>query len=70
MLSKFIAFATVPMISTPTIVPTIVPTPPESETPPSTQAEMTSRANPSGGFGCPLVIFDATITPANPATRP
>ena len=47
------------MMSTPTIVPTIVPMPPVSETPPSTHAEITSSEKPMELFGCPLVMREA-----------
>ena len=67
---RFMAFWTVPMMSTPTTVPVMVPTPPESETPPSTQAEMTSSEKPVEVLGWPLVMREARITPASPAIRP
>ena len=48
----------------------IDPTPPVKDTPPKTQAEMTWSSNISGGFGWPLVMREASTTPANPAIRP
>src|SRR3984957_10633236 len=58
------------MISTPTSTPDIVATPPVSETPPSTQAEITPSSSPTDVFGSPRLIRDASITPAKPVTRP
>jgi len=47
----YIAFSAIPRIRTPTTTPEIVARPPDSETPPSTHAEMTEKFEASGGIG-------------------
>src|SRR3978361_134948 len=67
---RLIASSTEPMINTPTSTPEIVATPPVSETPPSTQAEITPNSSPTDVLGSPRLIRDARLTPANPVTSP
>src|ERR1700712_490990 len=67
---RLIASCTEPMINTPTSTPEIVATPPVSETPPSTQADITPSSSPTDVLGSPRLIRDASMTPAKPVTSP
>ena len=70
MFFRFIAFSMIARISTPAITWRIMPMPPLSDTPPSTQAEMTVSSKPWPIIGWPEVMREAKITPARAPIRP